>query len=76
MDLFAGWLIVQMSREDAQQAQPWAPVRPDRGAQWRDAVRRRSALVLHGLADRLDPVCNPAGSFSRPAGDPRSTAAT
>jgi hypothetical protein len=55
MDLFAAWFAVQVTRDDAGSALPHAPVRQDRLGQWFGAVRRRSAGVLHRLADRLDP---------------------
>lgn len=55
MDLFAGWFAVQVSYDDVRSALPDAPVRQDRLGQWRGAVRRRSAGVLHRLAERLEP---------------------
>ncbi len=55
MDLFAGWLAVQVSRDDVSSAMPNAPVQEDRFGQWLGAIRRRSAGVLHRLADYLEP---------------------
>jgi hypothetical protein len=59
MDLFAAWLAVQVTRDDARSALPHAPVRQDRLGQWLGAIRRRSAGVLHRLADRLEPHPTP-----------------
>jgi hypothetical protein len=59
MDLFAGWLAVQVSRDDAGSALPHAPVRQDRLGQWLTAIRRGSADFLHRVADRLEPHPSP-----------------
>ncbi|WP_454853863.1 hypothetical protein [Promicromonospora soli] len=62
MDLFAAWLAVQVSRDDVSSALPNAPVQEDRFGQAIGAIRRRSAGVLHRLADHLEPHPGPAAS--------------
>jgi hypothetical protein len=60
LDLIAGRLATQQARELARSALPDAPVRrqPERAAA--RPLRRRTALALHRLADRLEPAPSPS----------------
>jgi hypothetical protein len=54
MDLFIAALAVDVTRRGVCSALPHAPIQQDRGGRRRGAIRRRSATVLHRLADRLE----------------------
>ena len=70
MDPIIAVLAVEATRRDACSALPHAPVRPDRGGRRRGVLRRRSATVLHRLADRLDP--HPAHAYADLRGSRRA----
>lgn len=55
MDLFAGWLAVQVSSDDTRSALPHATVQRHRRGPRLDTVRSRSASALRSLAERIDP---------------------
>ena len=55
LDPIAGQLALQQTRDLAQSARPDAPVRDDLAATADRALRRRTAVALHRLADRLEP---------------------
>lgn len=56
LDPIAGHLAIQQTRELARSALPDAPVRqqPEPAEAW--PLRRRTALALRRLADRLEPA--------------------
>jgi hypothetical protein len=55
LDPIAGQLALRKTRDLAQSAGPDAPVRDDLAAIADRPLRRRTAVALHRLADRLEP---------------------
>lgn len=60
MEPIVAALAVEVTRRTAGSALPDAPVRPPRPDRGR-AMRRRSAALLHRMADRLDAHPAPIG---------------
>jgi hypothetical protein len=60
MEPFLVTLAVEVTRREAGSALPGAPVRPPRRGRGH-ALRRRSAALLHRMADRLDTHPAPIG---------------
>jgi hypothetical protein len=56
LDPIVGQLAVQQTRDLAHSARPDAPVRDDLAATTDRPLRRRAAVALHRLADRLEPL--------------------
>jgi hypothetical protein len=56
LDPIVGHLAVQQTRDLAHSARPDAPVRDDLAATAERPLRRRAAVALHRLADRLEPI--------------------
>ena len=56
LDPIAGQLALQQTRDLAHSARPDAPVRDDLAATTDRPLRRRAAVALHRLADRLEPI--------------------
>ena len=55
LDPIAGQLAIQQTRDLVNSARPDALVRDDLAATGDRPLRRRAAVVLHRLADRLEP---------------------
>jgi hypothetical protein len=55
LDPIAGQLALKKSRDLVHSARPDAPVRDDLTATTDRPLRRRAAVALHRLADRLEP---------------------
>jgi hypothetical protein len=55
LDPIAGQLALQQTRDLVNSARPDALVRDDLAATGDRPLRRRAAVVLHRLADRLEP---------------------
>jgi hypothetical protein len=56
LDPITGLLLVQQTRDLAHSALPDAPVRPDPEPARTRRLRRRAALTLYWLADRIEPA--------------------
>jgi hypothetical protein len=56
LDPIAGQLALRQTRDLVHSARPHAPVRDDLTAARDRPLRRRAAVALHRLADRLEPV--------------------
>lgn len=56
LDPIAGQLALQKGRDLVHSARPDAPVRDDVAATADRPLRRRAAVALHWLADRLEPI--------------------
>lgn len=56
LDPIAGQLAAQQTRDLAHSARPGAPVRDDLTTTTDQPLRRRVAVALHRLADRLEPI--------------------
>jgi hypothetical protein len=56
LDPITGLLIVQQTRDLAHSALPDAPVRPDPEPARAGQLRRRTAITLRRLADRIEPA--------------------
>jgi hypothetical protein len=56
LDPIAGHLAIQQTRDLARSARPGAPVRDDLATTADRPLRRRTAVVLRRLADRLEPI--------------------
>ena len=56
LDPIVGQLALQQTRDLAHSARPDAPVRADLAATTNRPLRRRAAVALHRLADRLEPL--------------------
>jgi hypothetical protein len=55
LDPIAGHLALRKSRDLVSSARPDAPIRDDLAAAADRPLRRRTAVALHRLADRLEP---------------------
>ena len=56
LDPIAGHLALQQTRDLAHSARPDAPVRDDLAVTTDRPLRRRTAVALRRLADRLEPI--------------------
>jgi hypothetical protein len=56
LDPITGLLLVQQTRDLARSALPDAPVRPDPERVRSMRLRRRTAITLRRLADRIEPA--------------------
>ena len=56
LDPIAGQLALRKGRDLVHSARPDAPIRDDFAATADRPLRRRAAVALHWLADRLEPI--------------------